>query len=86
MTTQSDMRCTVCREQKIQLRQRKSRLMKDLPLYLCNECFANKREPRFAIVMIGRKDSRDGKGLTRVEEYLRLHRYVGDEILAKDLI
>jgi len=55
-------------------------------MFLCNECFANKREPRFAIIMVGRKDSREGQGLERIEEYLRLHRYVGDEILAKDLI
>lgn len=83
---QNDMRCTVCRQQKVQLRPRKSKLMKDLQMFLCNECFANKREPRFAIIMVGRKDSREGKGLERVEEYLRLHRYVGEEILAKDLI
>lgn len=80
------MRCTVCREQKIQLRPRKSKLMKDLQLYLCNDCFTNKREPRFAIIMVGRKDSKEGKGLARVEEYLRLHRYAGEEILARDLI
>lgn len=55
-------------------------------MYLCNECFANKREPRFAIIMVGRKDAKAGAGLDRVEEYLRLHRYVGEEILAKDLI
>lgn len=84
--TQSDMRCTVCREQKVQLRPRKSRLMIDLQMFLCSECFVNKREPRFAIIMVGRKDSKDGKGLSRVEELLRLHRYVGDEILARDLI
>lgn len=84
--TQNDLRCTVCRHQKVGLRPRKSKLMKDLQMYLCNECFTNKREPRFAIVMAGRKDSAAGLGLSRVEEYLRLHRYVGDEILAKDLI
>jgi len=84
--TQNDMRCTVCKQQKAQLRPRKSKLMKDLQLFLCNECFTNKREPRFAIIMVGRKDAREGKGLARVEEYLRLHRYAGDEILAKDLI
>lgn len=86
MTTSKDMRCTICKQQKLQLRPRKSRLMTDLQMFLCAECFTNKREPRFAIIMIGRKDSKDGKGLDRVEEFLRLHRYVGEEILAKDLI
>ena len=81
-----DMRCTVCRAQKAELRTRRSKLMEDLPLFLCNECFANKKEPRFAIIMVGRKDSKEGKGLGRIEEYLRLSRYHGDEILAKDLI
>lgn len=83
--TQNDMRCTVCREQKIQLRPRKSKLMTDLQLFLCAECFANKHEPRFAVIMVGRKDCKEGKGLARVEEYLRLRRYAGEEILAKDL-
>ena len=86
MTTQSDMHCTVCREQKLQLRPRKSKLMKNLQMYLCNECFTSKREPRFAIIMVGRKDAKEGRGLERIEEYLRLHRYVGEDILAKDLV
>lgn len=85
-TNSNDLRCTVCKQQKLQLRPRKSRLMKDLQMYLCNECFTDKREPRFAIIMIGRKDANEGRGLERIEEYLRLHRYVGEEILAKDLI
>jgi len=55
--------------------------MENMQLYLCNDCFTNKREPRFAIIMVGR-----AKGIVAVEDYLRLHRYVGDEILAKDLI
>ena len=55
-------------------------------MFLCSECFANKREPRFAIIMVGRKDVTDGTGLGRIEEFLRLHRYVGDEILAKELV
>jgi len=80
-TNQNDMRCTVCRQQKFQLRPRKSKLMENMQLYLCNDCFTNKREPRFAIIMVGR-----AKGIVAVEDYLRLHRYVGDEILAKDLI
>lgn len=55
-------------------------------MYLCNDCFTNKREPRFAIIMVGRKDAAAGLGLDSIEEYLRLHRYVGEEILAKDLV
>lgn len=80
-TNQNDMRCTVCRAQKFELRPRKSRLMRELQMFLCNECFANKREPRFAIILVGQQ-----AGLSAVDEYLRNRRYVGEEILARDLL
>lgn len=79
--SQTDLVCTVCKQQKHELRPRKSKLMDGLRLFLCTECANGKREPRFAIIMVGRSE-----GLERIEEYLRLHRYVGEEILAKDLI
>lgn len=80
------MRCTVCRVQKHQLRPRKSKVMPTLQMYLCNECFTNKREPRFAIIMVGRKRLQDNQDLGPVEDVIKHHRYVGEEILVKDLL
>lgn len=77
----SSMPCTVCRKHKFQLRPRKSRLVPGMQMWLCNDCFNGKREPRFAVIMVGRRD-----GALAVEEYLRLHKYVGEEILAVDLV
>lgn len=86
-TSQNDnMICTVCRQQKFQLRTRKSRVMEELPLYLCNECFVNKKEPRFAIIMVGRSRLKQNLGLGPVEDVIKHHRYVGEEILVKDLL
>lgn len=84
---QNDMRCTVCRQQKVQLRPRKSRLMKDLQMFLCNECFVNKREPRFAIIMVGMKHLKDSQPLGSIlEDCIKNRRYVGEDILLSDLI
>lgn len=77
----SNIPCTVCRKIKNELKPRKSKLITGMQMFLCNDCFAAKREPRYAVVLVGR---RDGPGA--VEEYLRLKKYVGDEILASDLI
>lgn len=75
------LKCTVCDKQKAELKPKKSKLVKGMQMFLCNDCLSNKREPRFAVIMAGRRD-----GLSAVDEYLRLHRYVGEEILASDLI
>lgn len=79
--TTNNIVCTVCQKHKNELRPRKSKLMVGMQMFLCNECFAGKREPRFAIILVGRSE-----GLAAVEEQLRLHRYVGEEILAVDLV
>ena len=81
----SGMPCTVCQRHKHQLRPRKSKLIEGMQMWLCNDCFVSKKEPRFAIIMRGRKDAQKGLGLDSVAEYLRLHRYEGEEILAVDL-
>jgi len=79
--TTSNLRCTVCQKQKLQLRPRKSKLIAGMQMFLCNDCFTGKKEPRFAIIMVGRS-----QGLAAVEEYLKNHKYVGDEIMALDLV
>lgn len=84
MTTRTDLTCTVCGRHRATLRPRKSKLMSNMQLFLCNECFDAKREPRFAVIMVAR-DQKNG-GLERVRDYIRNHRYYGDKIRAEELV
>lgn len=83
MTTSktTELSCTVCRKQKFNLRPRKSKLLPSMPMFLCNECFEEKREPRFLVIMVARKE-----GVTAVRDYIRHHRYYGDKIRAEELV
>lgn len=75
--------CTVCKKNKYNLRARKSKLIPNMQMFLCNECFDGKFEPRFAIILVARDPNR---GLAVVRDYIRNHRYFGDKILAKELV
>lgn len=80
-TNQSNgARCAVCQKNKFQLRNRKSKL-NGQPMFVCNDCFTNKYEPRW-LVIITAQDS----GIEAVQDYLVNHKYVGDEIPAVDLV
>lgn len=50
-------------------------------LYLCNDCVKSKMEPRWLIILAGRQS-----GAESVAEYVKAHRYIGEDILAKELI
>lgn len=79
------MACTVCRRHRATLRPRKSKLMPGMPImFLCNECFEAKREPRFAIILVAR-DKKNG-GLDKVRDYIRNQRYYGEKIRADELV
>lgn len=80
----TDLKCTVCRRHKANLRHRKSKLKPGMSLFLCSECFEAKREPRFLVILVAR-DSKDG-GLVKVRDYIRNHRYYGEKIRAEELI
>lgn len=82
-TGKSDLTCTVCRRPKNSLRPRKSKLITGMQMFLCNECFDGKREPRFAVIMVARDPQR---GLREVKDYIRNHRYYGDKIKAEELV
>jgi len=73
--------CSVCSAQKLNLVVRKSKLMTDMKLYLCNECDEEGREPRYLIILVGR-----AKGGEHVSKYLKQKKYVGKEILAIELV
>lgn len=75
------MLCTSCDKQKADLHTKKSRLITSMTLYLCGDCTKAKMEPRFVIVMYGRQN-----GAMSVAEYIKNRRYVGPDILAKEII
>ena len=79
--TEKEMRCTVCRRQRHSLTLRPSALKEDLPLFLCTECLAAKREPRYLVILIARRD-----GMAAVSDYIRKYRYFGDKITADELL
>lgn len=75
------MLCTSCDKQKADLHTKKSRLIANMTLYLCGDCTKAKMEPRFVIVMYGRQN-----GAMSVADYIKNRRYVGPDILAKEII
>lgn len=65
------------------MRPRKSKLMPDSPMFLCNECFEAKREPRWAVIMVARDPS---QGISVVRDYIRQHKYYGEKIRAEEIL
>lgn len=57
--------------------------MAGMAMFLCNECFDGKMEPRFAVILVARDPAR---GLKEVRDYIRNHRYSGDKIRADELV
>ena len=75
------MICSVCKKNRAEVHPKKSKLMPNMKLLLCNECLENKREPRFVIVIHGREN-----GFESIRAYIKDHRYVGDVITARELV
>lgn len=75
------MQCSSCGKHKDDLKPRKSRLMTSVNLFLCTDCFEQKREPRWIIVLHGRAN-----GFESVQEYIAKKRYVGADILAEEFV
>jgi hypothetical protein len=73
-------KCAVCQKNKFQLRNRKSKL-NGQPMFVCNDCFTNKYEPRWLVIITAQDE-----GLSAVHDYLVNHKYVGTEIPAVDLV
>lgn len=81
LNQKSSMVCTVCQKHKHQLRPRKSKLSPGMQMYLCNNCFTNKYEPRWLVILVGQSE-----GIEAVQDYLLTKKYVGEEISAVDLV
>jgi hypothetical protein len=75
------LRCSSCDKPKAELLSRESRLLKGMKLFMCRTCVDSKLEPRWIIILAGRKDGADS-----VREYIIKNRYVGQTITAAELI
>ena len=73
--------CSSCQKPRYRLRMRKSKLLPNAQLMLCDECFDQKKEPRAAVVMVGRQF-----GIDAIADYIKHRRYVGDPILVSEII
>jgi len=76
------MTCSSCNKQRADLHAKKSRLKSDQMLYLCSECIQKKMEPRYLVIMYGRDKGIDAK----VVDIIKNRRYVGEDILAKEIL
>lgn len=73
--------CSVCSGHRETLHPKKSKLLKTVTLFLCNDCLKGNKEPRYLIILVGRT-----KGPQAVLDYVKNHRYDGAEITAKEIL
>lgn len=76
-----EMLCYSCSKPKANLALKKSFLLPGVNLLMCQSCIDSKFEPRWTIILSGRKNGPD-----HVREFIIRHRYVGREITATELI
>lgn len=72
--------CYSCNKTKNKLSVKKSALFQ-INLLMCETCISEKYEPRWTIILAGRQ-----LGHEHVKEYILRRRYVGEEILASELL
>ena len=75
------MLCYSCGKSKNELQPKKSDIMDGVTLFMCQTCIDSKFEPRWVIILCGRKNGADS-----VRDYIIKHRYVGRAIFAEELI
>ena len=75
------MKCYSCNKQKNELHPKKSELLVGVISLMCQTCVDSRFEPRWVIVLAARS-----KGADTVRDFIIKRRYVGDEILANELI
>jgi hypothetical protein len=72
--------CYSCNKSKNQLNARKSTLI-PINLLMCETCVSSKFEPRWVIILAGRQFGSD-----HVKEFVVKRRYIGESILADELL
>ena len=75
------MKCYSCNKQKESLHTKKSELLDGVVSLMCQTCIDSKFEPRWVIVLAARS-----KGADIVKEFIVKRRYIGNEILANELL
>jgi len=75
------MKCYSCQKSKNELHPKKSEILDGVVALMCQTCIDAKYEPRWIIVLGGRQ-----KGAESVRDYIIKRRYIGNEILANELI
>lgn len=75
------MKCYSCSKQKNELHPKKSELLSGVISLMCQSCIDSKFEPRWVIVLAARS-----RGTNLVRDFIVKRRYIGDEILANELI
>jgi len=75
------MQCFSCGKQKNELFPKKSELLSGIMLYMCQSCLDLKFEPRWVIVLAGRKI-----GAESVKDFIIKKRYEGRKIDAEELM
>lgn len=73
--------CQSCNQPRAELYNKNSKIMPGVSLLLCNSCITQKFEPRWIIILHGRQH-----GISSVAEYVQKHRYVGEEIEARNFL
>ena len=79
-TTDGAWACTSCKKPKAQLKQKKSKALSGVPMYLCQDCIDNKREPREFIILAGREH-----GIEYISYWIKPKRYLGADITIREL-
>lgn len=74
------MICNVCGKQKANAKERRSSLIQ-MTYWSCGDCFSKNYEPRHYVILAGR-----ARGPAFVADFITKRRYVGDEILATEII
>lgn len=75
------MKCSVCSESRNETVNRQSKVLPSMSFNYCSSCDKGGFEPRFAIVLAARSF-----GSGAVSDYVRNHKYIGEKILAEDIL
>jgi len=75
------MKCFSCSKSKNELHPKKSELLNGVVSFMCQTCIDARFEPRWVVVLAGRSNGPDS-----VKEFITKKRYIGNEILANELI
>lgn len=75
------MKCFSCNKQKNELITKRSELLQGVDLFICATCSEARFEPRWVVVLAGRQNGADF-----VKDFVTKKRYIGDEILANELL